>query len=67
MGEEKLQTELDVKIRMKIGDRHGHDIYNKALIGMKKDTVMTMVNSAISASCPKNDGTEINRSAPNSL
>ncbi len=24
---------------MKIGDRHGEDIYNKALIGMKKDAV----------------------------
>jgi len=42
MGEEKLLTELGIKITMKIGERHGEDIYNKALIGMKKDAVILM-------------------------
>ena len=40
MGEEKLLTELDIKIKMKIGDRHGKDIYNKTLTSMKKDSVI---------------------------
>jgi exopolysaccharide biosynthesis predicted pyruvyltransferase EpsI len=40
MGEEKLLAELGIKIKMKIGDRHYPDIYNKALTGMKKDAVI---------------------------